>query len=865
MFSSMLFHVLLFDSQLSVALRFPFKMFYGIPDGPALELVKNKSCDTRVGESWSNSNCCDCQVNSDFCEYDGTCCVDWLMYQNGMREGNRFTKFIKDQYIAVLKRSSLKRKAFQCLDAFPYFKGENKTFYLMIGTCAEGSNKNDEDACNGREVAQVQSQLPVFGSDGVLYRNFYCARCNFAVRFRPVDYRVSCVKADNGKNESVPDFVGGTLDISGESYGFTCTHAVANQDSRIKGCKPVIWDKRCPKDSPYYHLCEAYIGLFLGYRNYHCWLCHQEKYTAESACPIFEPNIAQNNLYLEINITYNEFCFISLFSQEPNGVYRNTMNIGRLLFYNPIEMKPELQRCPAMYERDLNFTCIHSASKKHLKLFDSMEFKCALKNFTSVTLQLPFESTYKLARMIPPQYLLYERGKVYLRNTYISKFIEKLTTSMKFREDILSVVLNISLLTDRILDAQLPQSIIPDASQSANRMCMQSRKLPVLHVTPSCNVNPKKGNFIPSSYMMTSLHLYPGEGEIRLFQCLKFQNVSTTAAGATAAGGDECVSNYSSNSTADSSSLAVGNGAHLCSDEKVKELPTLSDTFVVIATVLSFLCYVAVLLKVRLHARVLVGVAFLFYCSSLLLYDMLFLIAPLFRVSGRVLMPYMCKALGLMKHAAFLLVLLTSLLTAVDLFRKQSIMVSPPSVVRYFRDRGLLFLVPILVVVFSIVLESQGVMSIGYSTQDGCDVTGFYGRIAFYTIPMALSYVAIFVLLSIDKYRRGQDKVQKTPYRLIISFLMLFGVIEIISLMRSTDSLEMSYAKRRTNIMVELAAKILRGIRGVLFFVLYVFQSLRCLPWNNNIQPKTESRIRLKRFNSTIRTSIEGETSEAIP
>ena len=214
--------------------------------------------------------CCDCHSG---CMRYKTCCIDKFWNEN---------KPIPIQkYLDTFVNESKKYKDVTCealllLNQYSLHKSE---YIFMVSTCLPTADKDDIAHCSNQSGISV---LPVFGNDNYLYKNSFCAKCNFVEQFETVNITAKC------KRRKVS---GTSTNINLLSQFDYCTFKILRNSivtsPYISTC-PNPWsglNDNCPRSSKLYEYCKAYKGKMSEYANYHCFRCNKDS-NSNSYVPI---------------------------------------------------------------------------------------------------------------------------------------------------------------------------------------------------------------------------------------------------------------------------------------------------------------------------------------------------------------------------------------------------------------------------------------------------------------------------------------------------------------------------------------------------------------------------------------------------
>ena len=137
---------------------------------------------------------------------------------------------------------------------------------LMTSTCLNNASYTDKEGCRQSIGASYDSILPVFGSDQHIYKNSFCARCNFVEEFELVNLTAYCKKFAREYKNPYQRFMNCSFKIFRSKI----------VKSSIKTCNKIIFNRwvTCNKTNKYYDMCSSYLGIMGSVANYHCLLCN---------------------------------------------------------------------------------------------------------------------------------------------------------------------------------------------------------------------------------------------------------------------------------------------------------------------------------------------------------------------------------------------------------------------------------------------------------------------------------------------------------------------------------------------------------------------------------------------------------------
>ena len=255
---------------------FPLHAYWNMSDFTNVINTAPFLCQVR---SWGK--CCSCADN---CFVSKTCCIDILWNQTDPLPLNK--------YLEMFVQVSKSIKDTTCEKVLPVDSSSQHIteMMLMVHSCQENARVEDKEQCINNSNLYMEN-IPVFGSDNMLYRNDACARCN-SVEYKAVNLTIRC------EEHYFERFISELIEVNATEKTTTIGLAPTTKTTRkglldefkkckieikqsnIKNiymleCQQPLKDRKivCGKDSPYYDLCNAYSGRFLSYENYDCYRC----------------------------------------------------------------------------------------------------------------------------------------------------------------------------------------------------------------------------------------------------------------------------------------------------------------------------------------------------------------------------------------------------------------------------------------------------------------------------------------------------------------------------------------------------------------------------------------------------------------
>ena len=223
--------------------------------------TENYLCSTDIKTRHKNDKCCKCTRD---CMKYKTCCIDLLW--------NSTRPVPSQEYLKLFMNVTNQYKDTTCEIAFPVIdkNAQNNTSenILMVSTCLKHASPVDKKGCNQSigTSYKYESIMPVFGSDQYIYKNSFCARCNFVKNYQLLNLTAKCTTQGREHENPYQRFMNCFFKVSR-------TKTIANY---VKTCNRNIFDRRsaCNKTNKYYKMCSSYLGVVGNSANYHCFMCN---------------------------------------------------------------------------------------------------------------------------------------------------------------------------------------------------------------------------------------------------------------------------------------------------------------------------------------------------------------------------------------------------------------------------------------------------------------------------------------------------------------------------------------------------------------------------------------------------------------
>ena len=842
--------------------NFPVNELYNIP--PAMEvLASDQFCDGATLNQW----CCDCD---DSCLRFKTCCIDKLW--------NSSNPLPLQQYLEVLINETSKYKDTTCESVFPVVPGSQNMY--MISTCADGASQEDIEGCLNINSLSYEYNVPVFGHDSFLYKNSFCARCNFIENFELVNLTANC-----RSSTKVPNGPSRLLASLGNETTTTTTTTISpktNPYQNLESCFFDIWKSDrlnsvvlrycmprynynrnigCQRSNKYYRECLSYYGFasVFGkeYSNYHCYLCNatnadQARFdTPDLTC---ESKISPDKDFLQWSFTLS-FSYQTNVGVSGPGYSKSDKFCQDGEFYNIITSQCEIFSCSTEYQKVGN-TC-QRIKTSNIVIVENPSFdRCLIVDKVSLIVELNSTLVNTIFLENEIEILLNVSIKSTFKQLFTSKNVSILQSTINVTNTTLQKIQNVLLQPEITLWKTVNTlfiSAIPNHVANKLYGVDLKRAFPDgrLCVDPAVEINPL-GNFTETcsyqinntiiDYLETSLFLtiQPGAVKSTVSMCSNYYLYSCRLR--------EITSNYTR--TKDlmlfaenkyyntSEYIPTENGFSVCV-EKIEQgnrwyqsVLNAQKYISIVGTSLSILSYVAMILfyvfiKELKNIALMTIVAL---CASLLFADTVFIAATqLFNNKEA------CKVIAILLHWALLSAQGWTAVIAFDVLSKfgsVALALTKRNSKRFFQYCSLAYLLPSIIVVVTVTLNETGVYGIGYGENNICFIYNFYPKLYFYIIPFAITFVTtltyfIAAIFYISKHERKTKKVLKDSGRnktsvvsIAFKLILALGITEIVGLVQISKS-SFSESELIFNSVFALTYTILRSLRGVILCFIY--------------------------------------------
>lgn len=829
-----------FKLELFEAIKlFPYNSIY---NGTDISYYVKSETDIQkflCSNRYETDPCCKC--DDDCFKYD-SCCIDKLWYNLG-------SKAEVSSYIDLLIKYSEENvyKNIECEYIFPSAMdaGHSSLSYFMVKSCLPEADINDINACLSDDAKKFSAKIPVFGADFQIYKNKFCASCNFVSSFQAIN-----LKADCAKLETSSEFIT-FMDMS------DCLFYIDLESYKNASNRQCVKQEICQENHKYYNICKSYTGYFFGYKNYHCWKC-SNTVQQDIVCPS-DPNIIRQDLRwsLLLQVSAQSQTVVSVFESNNRPVSNYKCRLGTL---------PDLIRggcvpylCPQNYQL-VELNCVNLMPEM-IRLKRSDYYNC-------LTAQTPYvfiihdylDSTNLVATVGSILNIPVDAFSYYARNTnftitkikpkYTNVFIKEIEApSLKFSEILKKVSSLIISSVEPMITHAFPTNF--HYSFPGNRMCAESETLDLRSVnfSLSCGVHFNSSFIDPSKnlfYMLiskfnTTRHLSYCKEYYLKSDCL-LHNITE---GVTINENKSLI--YRSKNgknivyhTHEYIPLRIGYGVCIQKEEMVFTnlewlyfIQRLEGGVSLVATAVSSGCYIVTLITFGLLNFP--GYGLLSLCLCLFFSDFLFLVASTISATGIFVYPVLCEGIAILMQFGLLSVQVCAAIASVDIvlgFREVRVHYKIKAH-DYFKYRVFFIAIPLLITIFSLILDQQGIVDMAYGNNGLCVFQGFYGRLIFYIIPTVISLSCSVSLSAYTIYkvtaqnRDGCNSFNDSEVRSInpaviaLKLIFTYGIIEVVGFIQIPDK-HLSQNEKIFNIIFSFSYTLLRGFRGVIIFIIYV-------------------------------------------
>ena len=861
-------------------LKFPLKEIFNISEGVKIA-EENYLCS--IKSILNRNKCCEC---TKYCMKYKTCCIDRLW--------NAEKPIPTPEYLNLLINVTNQYKDTTCEPVFPNI-GKNVQNHesediLMISACPKEASHINKKGCKESFGSSYESIIPVFGSDQYIYKNSFCARCNFIKQFELVNMTANCKTRQEQNENPYKSFRSCTFEL-------TRTIAIANY---IKTCKKNIFDrtKTCDKANKYFQLCSSYLGVVGSNANYHCLKCSTNGiHKSAERLPNFICSTFNNGItILEKQITVITAVKPALWSFTISFAERTSIALTGLEkssqkfcdsgeVYNIINSKCEKFTCSEGYKKSIN-SCI-----KDNNVFQSPHTIQILRNpsFDRCLVQTNIWMAAKVQDAKTDKATLQEVLEVFL-NMALSGSLK----SIKVNEGNIYYQTSLNISEEKLYDIQaetsnlespiwkvvakfyftsLPFNTIGNLSETSftkhfkgGRLCAEKEiiaKNPN-NFTSECNAF-SFNRTLNYSYSNFLIEANRTSWKRTLISCPAFHLHSSCPL--------QHVTNYT---LLENKTLKIGNSFYNVSQyvplngsigiciptqnnreyfvtyyKWYENLSKALEYITIFGAIISIVCYFFIM-NIYLFVKELkspTSIIIVFQCTTLFFTDTIFIIAVYMYNND-----FGCKLTGVMLHWGLLSAQLWTAIIAFDQLSRIGLVSSTivhTNFVRLTKYCTIAYITPTIIVVITVLLDIYHVLNIAYGKYNVCFIYGLHSKIYFYIIPFATIFLItlsflIYTMYFLWKSEKEARKVLRESGRhnidlLSIAFklILTFGIIEIVGFIQIAKQ-DLTENELTFNSVFAVLYTILRSLRGLWLFLIYLCSGRKARllrsRWKNNIK-----------------------------
>ena len=817
--------------------------------------------------------CCDCHSG---CMRYKTCCIDKLW--------NESNPIPIQTYLHMFINESKKYKDLTCetLLSLNKYSLHSSERLLMVSTCLPTAHKDDVANCTNRSGISV---LPVFGTDKYLYKNSFCAQCNFVEQFETVNITAKCKRRKISGTSSNINFLSQFDDCS-----FKILRNNIVRYPYVSSC-PTPWsilNRNCPKSSKFYEYCKAYTGKMSEYANYHCFRCNQYSTSnpylpirrcgksgrgrpiggIPTAIPIF-PGVFSWSF--TINFSLNTRIQIQKVGAGKTK-YMKGLTCPDWEMFNLQKGICSKYYCPPSYI-DEGSKCVKRKQFRSVivnlenSTFDGcllsrqavvyvilLHEAINLSNFTT-TFQLEMDTANESFTKISETYRTLFKRSIPVNMNLLNKLQNKLSFSSS----------PIWLYAKYVFVSSLKKQILShlygfDISRTfpSDRLCARPISYDGNSRIFSSNCSTSVNNVtVQTSEFISWIEFKKRSANKNLSICLQYHLQS-----------DCRLQLISSNYTIDSNKtltyyginnnsfrmtaehhFPLENGTGVCLIEGngtneiivlrwLKTLAYIEYNISITGTSVSIICYISIIMTYMLFKKLrnIPGLNTLTLCCCLLTADVSFIIATQSHTVYQ-----LCKVIGIMLHWSLLAAHMWMLVVTFDITSRIAVL----TVVTRERNMGkflkycmFAFSVPTIIVLLTTIFNETSVIFIGYGKNGICWIKHFDTRIVSYIVPVAFTFIISGIALSytIFKVKLEDNRNQKALNNSGSNVISISKIsLKLVIILGLTESLGFIQIRRSSGVLTHtkiifnstflMLYTILRSFRGFMLWFIYICNS----------------------------------------
>ena len=829
---------------------------------------------------YDEPGCCSCDED---CMQTKSCCIDKLW---NISNPIPLNKYLKD-FRQTVEQSKTKA----CLPAIAYksvfdFKS---SYYNMINSCIDGFDTEISSKCFDDSTLEPLERVPVFGSDGELYKNSYCARCNDIQNFHTANYTILCFQRSD--NVSQTDGKVSTKSAKETLANFTgCQVSVEkqfNKTSMLNECDENKLIRTCPS-SDSESMCQFYQAEVGNYHNIHCYACNGEdlrnvlfpgiKCHGKKPGGFFSWSLTINFGGGETQVAMNEFrganikesfsvCesgeIFSLFDGTCKpftcgvGFEKDGTNCVKIPDSEVLISNPDFSRCLESQEMYLYMELINNSSNLTfiVELFEQ-DF-----NTSNETFKISYQNhNVTIYQRLLPITTIQNFSTILMKNSlhtwrFVSRYILSQTDSSSVHQ---SFILHLSdQFNGGKLCASAQRIETTEANFTSNCSFVTNK---TLHPYSTINLlkSFSKDAVNEEIYSCKQFHLYSEcRREIifdESFQVLANHSIQVR----NTVSKDTIIYNVDQYQP-------IENGISICENpekiESYKWLETINKIkyyISIIGTIISIFCHIFYIITYALFKalRNRGSLNVLAIVCALLLSDLLYLIAINVNEDFNA-----CKTIAIILHWSLLVVCMWSIIIAADItssFLKNTVKPSANYHHQFIKYLILSIIPSSIIILISVALNETQTISFGYGRNGVCWFGFFYPLLVSYMIPALIGYLFSVVCLCFIVYYlyrhekqnaralKGSDRKDIRLSRIALKLVIVLGISEIIGVIQ-IYSLALSENEQKFNAAFSLIYDFSRSFRGMMICLIYLankmtfalYKSLFRTPPNKEHSKKT--------------------------
>ena len=839
--------------------KFPLKDVFHLPKNVNVE-EQNYLCS--IINNHKNHKCCECTRD---CMKYKTCCIDILW--------NAETPISSLEYLSLFINVSSQYKDITCEPVLPIVdknvQNHTSEKIFMVATCLHNASHIDKEGCEQSIGTSYDSIIPVFGTDQYIYKNSFCARCNFVKEFQLVNLTAYC------KNTKIREYKNPYQRFMNCFFKIYRSATVKNY---IKTCNKNIFDRwmTCNKNNKYYALCSSYLGIIGSIANYHCLLCNETNTNLSSEkLPKFVcPNKIGRKLKTEdTDPNVNQPCSFTInFGEQTNitikGVdFPSKTHCKNGEVYNIISNTCEEFSCPKGYKKSISRCVKDNYILQNLTQFknNSVFNKCYAPN--NISMIIKNDTNHSRENKAAPNDVLrmllkmtLHVLKIYLKANE-GKFYHHITLNInqnqlkRFQNTLASSNSPIWINIGKIYLLSLPLIHFKNFSEieftkyfEGGALCTKTKIVKKIssEFMENCyyKIHDKTFNFSNTNVLVK---IDKVSWTRKLISCLQFHLHSDCPL--------KQVASYTllKNRTLEIKSILYNTSQYVPLNDSFsicipvpdrkhysfppyKWLEKLSKALRYISIsgiIVSIVCYsiIITIYQFMKETKSLPSALIVLQCTTLLVTDVTFIIAPQIRRFS-----FACKLFGMFLHWGLMVAQLWTAIIPYDLLskvRSVSAGIMKTDSARLAKYCLTVYLTPTIMVGILVVLDMYQVIDMGYGENDICFIKDFQSKLYFFCFPVATLFLITILLLVYTLYclqmketearnkLRTRARHNNNLLLIALKLILALGLVDMIGFIQIRKK-EPSENELLFNFVILLFYGTFRSLRGLWLFFIYV-------------------------------------------